>query len=220
MITTEKTDRPIAPAGTALQKLSPWLSGGGFSLRPLIEEDRERILAWRNSPAVRLQMVQSEAIDRPTHERWFEQQTTQAQSLHAQSLQLMAQKGERPVGVCNLMTLQGEALAEASTAEMGYYLGVDDVRGSLLAFVPALLTLNGAFEGLGLQQVQARVKASNLAAIRFNQTLGYTTVESGPLLKMVLSASDYRQASAGLQRLVRPTGNQAKAVNVNMKTKL
>ncbi len=43
-----------------------------FSLRPMVESDRVRILAWRNTERVRSKMYTDHVIEQNEHDRWFD----------------------------------------------------------------------------------------------------------------------------------------------------
>ncbi|MBK8972316.1 MAG: GNAT family N-acetyltransferase [Hahellaceae bacterium] len=190
---------------TTEQKLSgfnslalDWLRTPSFQLVEMQEEALERVLLWRNSPEIRLQMVDDQPISMASHLAWFEKQKRCDKQIH-----FVVKHQKAPVGISNLRCLGDGTLAEATELEVGLYYGDAKLRGSLLAFAPALMTINFCFKGLGAKRLFARVKASNLSALRFNKTLGYEIVKNGPLIQMDLTECRFDEASRPLCRLLK-----------------
>lgn len=175
-----------------------WLQTPSFKMTELQDDDLETVLFWRNKPEIRLQMLNDGFIDMDSHRQWFQSQ----QACEGQ-LQLMIRHKNTCVGVSNIKSLDDQSLGNSRQVELGLYFGDDRFRGTLLAFVPALMTINYCFKGLGCELIQARVKPANSAALRFNQALGYRITENNGLVYMQLTEDAFVNATASMQRLTR-----------------
>ena len=61
------------------------------------------------------------------------------------------------------------------------------------------------FEQFNTQHFKARVKATNSAAIHYNQKLGYKTIrteEQGSVLEMLLTYNDYQSSTKMLKQFL------------------
>ena len=174
------------------------LSTPSFALAPLQEADLSQVLEWRNKPEIRERMLQTAPIGMDNHRAWFQRLQQSDTQLH-----MLIRYRQQPVGVSNIKSCDDAPITQAEQLELGLYLGEDALRGSLLAFVPALLTIDLCFRRCRCASLLATVKPDNLAALRFNQTLGYRVLAGqGALLRMQLREVDFRRATAGLGRLL------------------
>lgn len=171
------------------------LSSGRFELRPINETYLQTLYEWRNKPEVRRWMVNDSPIEWSEHVAWFDRLKTSTTQVH-----FVIIYAGRPVGVSNIRSLNS-GLPNATAVELGLYYGEDDFRGSLLTFVPAMLTIEYCLQDFTAEKLIAKVKPDNTAALRFNQTLGYQKVSEGCYIEMELTAQAYFKAVASLQRL-------------------
>lgn len=168
----------------------------GISLRKLAEEDLDAVLNWRNHDDVRLQMFNQNRITYDEHRRWFAHLNSRDDELQL----LVCHKGKK-IGISNIKTANGMPITQSTALELGLYIGIAEVRGSLLSFVPAMHTIDFCFNELKATSLYARVKNSNHAALRFNQQLGYVITEKKEFIRMDLTRDQYVVATQPLQRL-------------------
>lgn len=136
---------------------------GLHRLRPMQEQDLERVLAWRNHPEVRSHMYTQRLISLEEHRGWFER-ASQAPQRH---LLIYEQDGE-PLGFVNLNVVD----TSAGRAEWGFYLAPDAHRGSGQGLGQSILTY--AFTTLRLYKLCGEVLADNARSLRFHERLGFT----------------------------------------------
>lgn len=149
-------------------------------LKPVQQDDLEQLRVWRNCPEIRSQMLDQREISPQQQQRWFE-----AICSDKRQMQFVIYYKNQKVGACNLKSPTALAVAECETVDTGFYLGEAKYRGTILAFFAALALNQYAFQQLGIRQLQAQVKSSNSAALRFNQQLGYQADAVQPSAEMV-----------------------------------
>lgn len=176
----------------------------GVTLTPVQPEDLTLLREWRNRPDISAQMLDQRPISEAAQSRWFERIQTDPSQQHF----VIRYKNE-PVGACNLKQPEGQPVIGSALLESGFYLADPRFRGSMLAFFPALALNQYCFQTLGCTTLLAHVKPDNLAALRFNQQLGYqaTTRLSCPtpdgeviLQQMQLDIAGFAQAAARFVR--------------------
>ncbi len=127
----------------------------------MFDADLERVLAWRNHPAVRLYMYTQHEINFDEHQRWFERRLKDPKS-HL----LIFEVDQQPFGFVNF-TKTGNG----SSADWGFYLAPDAPKGSGRQL--GLVSLNLAFTKLNLHKVCGEVLAYNNRSILFHKALGF-----------------------------------------------
>lgn len=172
------------------------LSGYKVSLRTVDATDLEILRAWRNSSEVSQYMLSQEQISAEQQQAWFSQVSRDPKQQHF----VIEYKGEA-IGAANIQLRQGQALQEADVIEPGLYIADERYRGNILAFAPTLLLNDYCFEQLSAKYLKACVKADNLAALKYNQKLGYKVLKQGDLIEIGLSYEDYQKANSPLKRL-------------------
>jgi len=140
----------------------------GVELKPVQYDDIEQLRLWRNQPEIARQMLCEEVISALQQERWFSQISHDSKQRH-----YVIRYKKTAIGAVNIKSLSDASVESAKVLEPGMYIGNPAYRGNLMAFLPALAINDYCFDYLGVEYLQARVKASNLAAIKFNQKLGY-----------------------------------------------
>lgn len=124
---------------------------GPLGLRPVVEDDRWRLHAWRSSERVRLVSIDDGAIPEDRHSAWFDGVLAE----RADQLHVVEWDG-RPVG---LVQIEGLDVAQ-QTSSWGCYLGDTDVPPGVGAALP-LLGLGVGFREFGLRRMTAQVLGSN-----------------------------------------------------------
>jgi RimJ/RimL family protein N-acetyltransferase len=174
-------------------------SGYQVTLRDITRDDLEMIRSWRNDRATRQFMLSQETISPEQQQAWFNGlQTDQCQQ------HWLILYRDKPIGVAYIKTLEvGERLDLPTRVEPGLYIADLDYRGNILAFAPTLLVNDYCFDKLGVRELQATVKASNSAALRYNEKLGYREIERHDgLVRIALGPEDYRVSAAPIKALL------------------
>lgn len=132
-------------------------------LRPMAETDRDRVLAWRNSDRVRLNMINDQPIAPEEHACWFHS------ALQRDDARFL------------ILELNGCALAFSSLTQIqpahglanwNFYVGgagAPKGTGSALGF----LTLELAFEKMKLHKLCCEVFDFNTASVALQEKLGF-----------------------------------------------
>lgn len=183
------------------------IEGYQVRLRPVISTDLDILRTWRNSAFVARQMLSTEHISEVQQQQWF----NNIASLPSQQHWVVEYRGN-PIGATNVKSADGNtAIEQASVLEPGLYIGDAAYQGNILAFAPTLALYDYCFGDLGTSYFRAVVKTDNLAALKYNQQLGYGVVSEGELVELHLHADAYqRQTSALRQLLSRPRSNNKK----------
>lgn len=150
----------------------PTIRAYGVDLTPVLATDLPQLRAWRNSPDIAAQMLDQRQISPEAQQQWFIRISTDISQQH-----FVLRYKDQPVGACNLKQPEGKAVTGSTVLESGFYLADPRFRGSMLAFFPALALNQYCFQTLGCTTLLAHVKLDNLAALRFNQQLGYQTTQ-------------------------------------------
>jgi UDP-4-amino-4,6-dideoxy-N-acetyl-beta-L-altrosamine N-acetyltransferase len=134
-------------------------------LRPVEPSDKDRILAWRNSPEVRAYMYTDHVISPDEHARWFagiEGDPTRQYWIIAMDA--------APVGLANLYDIDRRNRRSA----WAYYLADPAVRGLGLGSYVEYWVLEYVFEALKLAKLWCEVLASNEPVWKLHETFGFT----------------------------------------------
>lgn len=130
-------------------------------IRPMHYADLERVLAWRNHPAVRRYMYTQTEITLAEHQSWFER-TRQDARKHL----LIFEADDQPLGFMSL----GEVVT-GGVADWGFYAAPEAPKGSGRQLVTA--ALNHAFVELRLHKICGQVLSYNDRSIRLHRSLGF-----------------------------------------------
>jgi UDP-4-amino-4,6-dideoxy-N-acetyl-beta-L-altrosamine N-acetyltransferase len=154
-----------------------------FSLRPVTEEDKATLLAWRNSDRVRSHMFTTSVIDERDHELWFSRVLDSARDRH-----LILLHSSVPIGFVSFT-----AVTEPdATTSWGLYIGDPGApRGSGTAL--GTLALDYAFACLGARAVVSEAMAQNGTAIKLYERLGFERTGSRYI---------HRDRTAGLEMVI------------------
>jgi UDP-4-amino-4,6-dideoxy-N-acetyl-beta-L-altrosamine N-acetyltransferase len=135
------------------------------ALRPLTQDDRDRVLAWRNSPDVAAYMYTDQVIEAEAHARWL----TAAMADPRRRYWIIEMDGAS-VGLANLYDID-RANRRCAWA---YYLADPGVRGKSIGAVVEVMVLDTVFGECGLTKLWCEVLHSNTAVWRLHQKFGFT----------------------------------------------
>ena len=144
-------------------------------LRPLRADDKDRLLAWRNSPEVAAYMYTDHEIGEVEHARWF----AGIKGDQRRAYWIVEMDG-RPVGLANFYDID----RKNRRCAWAYYLADPAVRGRGVGGFVEYVMIGKAFEDLGLQKLWCEVLASNTGVLRMHQRFGFR--EEARFLRHVL----------------------------------
>ena len=133
-------------------------------LRPVDESDRDRLLAWRNSPLVAAFMYSDHMIAREEHDRWFDGLLG-----HPRRRDWVVVLDGAPVGLTSLVDLdKGQG-----RATIARYLAEERARGLGVGGFTEFKVAEHAFQVLGLRKLWSEVLATNEAALASHLSSGF-----------------------------------------------
>lgn len=135
-------------------------------LRPMGDEDTERIVAWRNQETVRRNFIYQELFTRESHEQWIH---TMVETGRVVQMMICETQGGRPVGSVYLRDID----RRHRKAEYGIFIGAEGARGKGYGTMAARLMIRYAFEEMGLHRLFLRAFADNAQAIRSYEKAGF-----------------------------------------------
>lgn len=162
-------------------------------LRRLDPADRERLLVWRNSDAVRAQMFMTQAIRPDKHAAWFDRALVDRDTDH-----FVFEYEGRALGLTSL----------SRTGGGGLYVG-DPSAPSGSGSALLTLTLDHAFGALGLSELTYEAMADNARALALYRRFGFIEMgdrvihrdghsEPERVIRLALSARDWPRRRAEL----------------------
>jgi UDP-4-amino-4,6-dideoxy-N-acetyl-beta-L-altrosamine N-acetyltransferase len=146
-------------------------------LRPLRQDDKDRLLAWRNSPEVAAYMYTDHKIGPDEHARWF----AGIEGDERRAYYVIEMDGE-PVGLANFYDID----RTNGRASWAYYLAEPSVRGRGVGGYVEYLMIEKAFGEFGLRKLWCEVLLSNRGVWRMHQRFGFQ--EEARLRRHVLKA--------------------------------
>lgn len=168
------------------------------TLRPVTEADLPQLRAWRNSETVSRQMLSTATISAEQQLAWYKKIARDP----SQSHWVVEYKG-MPIGSTNVKARHvGEQTHLAAELEPGLYIGEPAYQGNLLAFAPTLALYDHCFANWQTTVFSAVVKATNTAALKYNQQLGYEIVEQGDLITLHLDKAAYERQTVMIKRML------------------
>lgn len=132
-----------------------------YSIRPMLEDDLEIILSWRNHPDIRRYMYAQHEIELEEHTTWYNNNCNKP-GRHM----LIFEVNNKPAGFANI-----SELLQSAIADWGFYIAPGSAKGTGTEL--AILVLNYAFEKLGLYKVCGQVLAYNIVSVNFHLGLGF-----------------------------------------------
>ena len=174
---------------------APEISAYQVILRPVTEQDLPLLRAWRNSDFVREKMVSTSLITKEQQSAWFKKISHDETQRHW----VIEYRGQ-PIGSTNVkVPVTGETVSTATTLEPGLYIGDEKYQGNLLAFAPTLALYDYCFAHFKVHKFQAAVKPSNLAALKYNQQLGYEIINRDDFVHLHLQKEAYERQTVTLK---------------------
>lgn len=132
-------------------------------LRPMAEEDRARVLAWRNQDRIRANMYSDHVIAPDEHDRWFDRSLTDPSAVYR-----IFEHCGRPLGFLSFTHID----RVHGRCTWAFYLGESDApRGSGAAM--EFLALDEAFGPVGIRKLCCEVFAFNAGVVRLHQRFGF-----------------------------------------------
>lgn len=132
-------------------------------LRPMADEDRARVLSWRNQDRIRANMYSDHVIVPGEHDRWFDRSLTDPTAVY----RIFEHRG-RPLGFASLTGID----RVNGRCSWAFYLGEADApRGSGAAM--ELLMLDEAFGPAGIRKLCCEVLAFNAGVVRLHERFGF-----------------------------------------------
>lgn len=138
----------------------------GIYLRLMTLEDTDRIVAWRNSDAVRRNFIYQELFTREVHENWVH---TQVETGHVVQMIICEIATQKPLGSVYIRDID----RQHNKAEYGIFIGESDARGRGVGTAAAKLMLRYCFQEEGLHRIYLRALAENVQAIRSYEKAGF-----------------------------------------------
>lgn len=160
-------DRPIDKRYQAMTAPSD------YQLRLINENDRARVLAWRNQDRVRANMYTDHIISGDEHSAWLSNALTDSTSRY-----LIAEYSGRPIGLVSFNNID----KQHGRCSWAFYLGETDApRGSGAAM--EMNALDYAFQRLKIRKLCCEVFAFNTAVLRLHSRFGFA--EEGRFIRHV-----------------------------------
>jgi UDP-4-amino-4,6-dideoxy-N-acetyl-beta-L-altrosamine N-acetyltransferase len=133
-------------------------------LREVRENDRARLLAWRNSPDVAAYMYSDHKIGREEHDHWFDVVRHEPRRRYW----IIEADGE-PVGLANLADID----MTHRRCAWAYYLASPNVRGLGVGSFVEFQVIEHVFAELGLNKLWCEVLISNESVWRLHELYGF-----------------------------------------------
>jgi UDP-4-amino-4,6-dideoxy-N-acetyl-beta-L-altrosamine N-acetyltransferase len=154
---------------------------GVVRLRALIDDDRARLLKWRNQPEIAAQMYTDHTITQAEHDVWFERACDDA----SDHLYRVVEAGPGPIGLISLTGID----VGTRTCTWGGYIGSLTWQGRGAGTAALWLSLGLAFGHLRLEQVRVEVLAHNGRAADMYSRFGFE--ERDDFHKVVVKSGQY-----------------------------
>ncbi len=133
-------------------------------LKPLAPADKDRLLAWRNSPEVSAYMYTDHRITAEEHDRWFEGVIG-----HPRRIYWIIELDGAPVGLANLYDVD----RTNGRTSWAYYLADPTVRGKGVGAFVEFQVIERVFGEFGLEKLWCEVLVNNSAVARMHQKFGF-----------------------------------------------
>ena len=133
-------------------------------LRDVGKDDRQRLLAWRNSPEVAAFMYSDHQIGQAEHDRWFDGMAGDKRRQYW----MIVVDGE-PVGLANLADID----TRNGRCAWAYYLASPSVRGLGVGSYIEFWVIEYVFKALGLTKLWCEVLASNESVWMLHERYGF-----------------------------------------------
>ncbi|MBR1772000.1 MAG: GNAT family N-acetyltransferase [Lachnospiraceae bacterium] len=138
----------------------------GIYLRLMTPEDTDRIVAWRNTDAVRKNFIYQELFTREGHERWVHTMVETGKVVQTIICDLATDK---PLGSVYIRDID----RHHNKAEYGIFIGEADARGRGVGTAAAKLMLRYCFAEEHLHRIYLRALSDNAQAIGSYEHAGF-----------------------------------------------
>ena len=136
-------------------------------IRPITLEDTDLIIEWRNSEAVRPYFIYQKPFTKEGHINWLH---TMIETGCGYQFIVCTIDEDKPIGCTYLRDYD----RDHNKIEYGVFLGSEEVKGKGIGTEILGLTVQFAFETLGVHKVFARAFSDNLASINSFIKGGFT----------------------------------------------
>ncbi len=154
----------------------PVLHGSRVTLRPITDEDTERIVRWRNTPAVYENVIFREPFTVEMHRNWLRTQVATGRVIQ---YIILAFDERRPVGSVYFRDID----PRHESAEYGIFIGEECARGIGIGTETAKLFTDFGHSVLRFHRIFLKVLDGNGIAKRSYENAGF--VEEGLFRDMV-----------------------------------
>jgi len=150
-----------------------------YRLRLIEEQDLNKVLEWRNSDRIRMNMYTDHLISLEEHRAWF----TRLKN-NKKNISLVFEYKNEPVGVMNFTGID----EQNKKCTWGFYLGEENLpKGTGLAL--GYFGLQYAFEKMNIRKLSGEVFGFNTASYHFHKKLQF--VEEGRLIQHIFKNNKY-----------------------------
>lgn len=138
----------------------------GIYLRLMTYDDTDRIVAWRNSDAVRKNFIYQELFTKQSHENWI---WTHVETGDVVQMIICELADDKPLGSVYIRDID----RQHNKAEYGIFIGEASARGRGIGTAAAKLMLRYCFEEEQLHRVYLRALSDNGQAIGSYEKAGF-----------------------------------------------
>lgn len=157
--------------------------GKKIILRPIVESDTANILRWRNSELVRSNFIYQTQLTQEGHLKWLH---TKVNTGEVVQFIIVERDTACPIGSAYLRDID----MMVKKAEYGMFIGEKQAHGKGYGTEAAQLTLQYAFDVLGLHKVSMRVLQGNEGSIHACEKAGF--LREGYMVDEVFIGDEYR----------------------------
>ena len=135
-------------------------------LRPMVDEDTDMIVAWRNKPSVKNYFIYQADFTREGHLYWLHEVVEKGRACQM----IICDKADNtPLGSVYIRDIDHTH----HKGEYGIFIGDEEARGRGIGTEAAKLMIQYGFEELGLHRIYLRVLSGNKKAIRSYENAGF-----------------------------------------------
>ena len=134
------------------------------NLRPVVEGDAQRVLAWRNLPGVSRYMLSDRPIEPDEHLQWFTRILDDPRRRD-----WIIESDRSPVGLMSLTDID----EDNRRCSWGFYLASPTERGKGIGSSAWYQALCVAFDERGMEKVCSEVLSTNIAVVGLHESFGF-----------------------------------------------
>ena len=167
-------------------------------IRPIEDADTANIVRWRNSQAVKKNLIQQTPITEESHRQYLAKYVYTKQ-VYQFVISVVDEDTCMDIGSCFVKNINLEQRA----AEIGIFIGEDAARGKGYAKYAMTELLKFAYETLGMQTIFLLVLDTNEVAKIVYQKLGFAVVGEpvdGVFIRMELKKEEFDAASSKFKK--------------------